>query len=151
MTVIVPAILLGEYLKIRKIRNANFQKLTGTRRKIGLLEQIKFFLFKPKNFHVFVSFTDKKISGYMLIKRTIVVSEGQFKSAAFITEVVDEKYRNKGIAKQMIKESQEEYPVLIAEIWKDNIPSIRLHEKMGFKLTGENDNILTYTWSHNDN
>lgn len=143
MTVIAPAIVIGEYLKIRKIRNDNFQYLTGVRRKIGLWEQIKFFLFKPKNVLVFVSFTDGKISGYMLLKET--------ESAVFITEVVDKKYRGKGIGKKMVLEAQKHYPFVIAEILKDNVPSIRLHESMGFKLVDEKDNILTYTWKHNDN
>jgi len=143
VSIVVPAILLNEYLAIRKIRNDNYQNLTGVRRKIGLWEQIKFFMFKPKNVSVFVSFTEGKISGYMLIKET---EEG-----AFITEVVDKKYRNKGIAKKMIREAQDNYPVVVAEIWKGNIPSVRLHERMGFKLTGEHNQRLTYTWRHNDN
>lgn len=143
MTVIVPAIVPGEYFKIRKIRNDNFQHLTGDRRKISVWEQIKFFLFKPKNISVFVSFTEGKISGYMLLKET--------ENAVFITEVVDKKYRGKGIGKKMIREAQNHYPVVMAEIWKENIPSIRLHESMGFKLIDEIDNKLIYTWNHNDN
>lgn len=138
MTVIAPAILLSEYLKIRKIRNANYQNLTGDRRKIGLWEQIQFFLFKPKSILVFVSFTDGKISGYMLIKET--------ETAAFITEVVDEKYRGQGIAQKMIRDAQDDFPSIIAEIWKDNLPSIRLHEKMGFKLVEASSQKLTYLW-----
>jgi RimJ/RimL family protein N-acetyltransferase len=132
-----------DYMDVRRIRNENSRWLTGNPNKIGIWQQLKFYWSKPKNIELYVCREFGSVVAYMLLRHEA--------ETCFITEVVDVLYRGENIASDMILFAQFHYPNITAEILNSNVASIRLHEKMGFKLVSESEHKLTYNWRHNDN
>jgi RimJ/RimL family protein N-acetyltransferase len=119
---------LSEFLFLRKLRNSNRHYMTGSNRKIRIIEQILFWLKKPSNIEIYIIYSFNLKAGYLLINRV--------KTLNFITEVVDEKFRNKGLGESLIKHAKTKYSKLIADIYESNIASIKIHKKMGFIYIG---------------
>jgi len=61
-------------------------------------------------------------------------------------------FQGRGIGKESlslaIKEIGKEAKEIIAEIYEENIPSLKLFEKLGFKFKKRKDNLLTYVWTY---
>jgi len=119
---------LAEFLFLRKLRNKNRHHMTGLNRKIGIIEQLIFWLKKPNNIEIYIIYSCNVKAGYLLINRV--------KALNFITEVVDEKFRNKGLGESLIKHAKAKYSKLIADIYESNLASIKIHKKMGFLFIG---------------
>lgn len=114
-----------DYLYIRKLRNSNLNFFTRNRNFIGFFEQLKFFLKKKKNIQIFIIIFKKKKIGYLLIRKR--------KKKNFLTLVIEEKFRNYGFGKKTIFYAQKKYSNLTSEIFTNNLPSLKIHEKTNFK------------------
>jgi len=130
---------LADFLFLRKLRNKNRHHMTGSNRKIGLIEQLIFWLKKPNNIEIYIIYSCNVKAGYLLINRV--------KALNFITEVVDEKFRNKGLGESLIKHAKAKYSKLIADIYESNLASIKIHKKMGFLFIGRSGkNIMRFKY-----
>lgn len=129
---------ISDYLFLRKLRNKNRFYLTGLNSKIGLLQQLIFWAKKPKNIDLYILYLCNYRAGYLLINK--------LKKINFITEVVDEKYRKLGLGKKMINFAQGQYLSLRAEIFSENLASIKLHRSMKFKKIKSKNGIEIYNW-----
>lgn len=122
-----------DYFKIRKIRNSNFQYLTGETKKLSIFRQVAFYLLKPNSINVYLLKNNKQTIGYILYNSKKLM----------ITEVIDKGHRGQGFASKGIEFIKQKYKSKIfAEIKKSNIASIKLHKKNGFvfnKEKGKND------------
>jgi L-amino acid N-acyltransferase YncA len=121
---------LADFLFLRKLRNRNRHHMTRLNRKIGIIEQLVFWLKKPKNIEIYIIYSCHVRAGYLLINRD------RLKTLNFITEVVDEKFRNKGLGESLIKYAKTKHSKLIADIYESNLASIKIHKKMGFLFIG---------------
>ena len=69
-----------------------------------------------------------------------------------ISVYIENDYHHEGVGSKLLTELQNQNDSLRSVIFESNIPSIRLHKKMGFKKTGsfyfENDarRVLVYDW-----
>lgn len=102
-----------------------------------------------KEYHSELRFIAKdgdEILGFVSIKNTGTLSI-----------YVKNQYKQQGVGSLLIQKMKEEcgrfgFPALQSVIFTNNIPSIKLHEKMGFvlqrtaKLKGENRNVCVYEW-----
>ena len=122
-----------DYFKIRKIRNSNFQYLTGDIKKLSIFRQIAFYLFKPTFIDLYLLKNNKQTVGYILYNGKNLM----------ITEVIEVNHRGQGFASKGIEFIKQKYKrKIFAEIKKSNIASIKLHKKNGFVLNrvkGENE------------
>jgi hypothetical protein len=58
------ALTIFDYFKIRKIRNSNFQYLTGDIKKLSIFRQIAFYLLKPNFVDRIHSLQHQKLNDY---------------------------------------------------------------------------------------
>lgn len=141
---IEPAMTILDYMDVRRLRNANRHFMTGSTDYISVWQQFKFYLFEPNNVYLYVCTENEKVIGYLLLRRV--------DKTFYITEVVDEEHRGKKVASDMIRFAQTTSSHLTAEILKNNMASIRLHESCGFTLTEETTDKKIYVWrSRHDN
>ena len=77
---------------------------------------------------VYTYITDEKIVGF-------VIFDIIYEKCEIIDIYVKEEYRKKGIAMSLINEIEKDYAVenITLEVREDNIPAIKLYEKLGFK------------------
>ena len=130
---IIRAWTIFDYFKIRKIRNSNFQHLTGNIKKLSIFRQIVFYLLKPNFIDLYLLKNNKQTIGYILYNS----------KNSMITEVIEADQRGQGFASKGIEFIKQKYKKKIfAEIKKSNFASIRLHIKNGFVFNlekGENE------------
>lgn len=131
------AVSLADFLWLRRLRNANRTNLTGNPRPIGLLAQLRFWLRRPAGIDLYLATVDGRRAGYLLLRRAGDV--------VLVTEVVDARFRNRGVARRMIAFATGLHPFLTAEILADNEASRRLHLSAGFVRIGSKDGIERYT------
>jgi len=116
-----------DYFKIRKIRNCNFQYLTGEIKKLSIFRQITFYLLKPNYIDLYLLKNNMQTIGYILYNT----------KNSMITEVIDVNHRGQGFASKGIEFIKHKYKrKIFAEIRKSNIASIKLHKKNGFVFNG---------------
>jgi len=127
-----------DFLFLRKLRNDNRYYMTRKHTKIGLFQQLWFYLKARSNFDLFIIYLSNKKAGYLLINKV--------KNLYFITEVVDEKYRKLGLGTKLILFAQDKYPSLTAEIFSKNLASIKLHSSNNFKRIKSKNEIEIYRW-----
>jgi len=133
---IVKAGTFLDFLYIRNLRNSVRFLLTGSTRKISLIEQIYFFLNKPQHIDLYIVKLYNKKIGYLLIRKS--------NNKNFITEVIEEKYRGLGIGSYLIEFAKNKYQNLEAQIFLNNYSSRRLHEKNNFLLIRKEKGIAHY-------
>ena len=126
----------SDFLFLRKLRNEVRLNMTNINYKITIWAQIKFFLNQPNNLNIYIARIEGIRAGYLLLRE----DNGNL----FITEAVDQNFRNQGIATEMIKFAKNLKIKLIAEILNSNNASIFLHEKSGFVKISKNHTISTY-------
>ena len=127
---------ITDYLYLRQLRNRVRDQMTNSTAKVGYLKQLRFYLGKPGNFSVYIAWIGDHRAGYLLLRHEA--------TSCFITTVVDERFRRKGIAAQMIRFAQNCASNLTAEILLTNTASLKLHETMGFRYFGNNGRVATY-------
>jgi hypothetical protein len=132
---------LDDYLYIRNLRNKNRNYMTNKNFPIGIIRQIFFWLKKDKKIDIFIVKVGTVRYGYFLIKEDA--------DKNYITEVVDNDFRELGIGKLMISYAQKKYSNLCAEIFNNNLPSIKLHVSMNFKKIKSKGLIDIYSWENN--
>lgn len=125
---------ITDYLFIRRLRNSVAHLLTGNSNKISFKQQLWFFLFRPKNVQLFIAELEEEKIGYLLLRLE--------KTTTFITEVICEDFRGRGIGAQMIEFAKSQFDHLTAHIIHSNIPSINLHISNGFKSVYENEKFI---------
>jgi RimJ/RimL family protein N-acetyltransferase len=116
---------------VRRLRNANSIHLTGDGGRIGVLRQLRFWLWRPPAIDLYLATCDGRRCGYLLLRRAA--------DTTYITEVVDARFRGRGIAYEMIRFAAARHPHLSAEIFAVNEASRRLHARAGFVLAGSAD------------
>lgn len=72
------------------------------------------------------------------------VGQIRFDDKKEVSISISKDYQGKGFGSIALEKALEIYPHLIAEIHKDNVASIRLFEKFGFKQKGIEDPFLIY-------
>ncbi len=110
--------------------------MTNSPDAIGYLQQLRFFLSKPSNIKLYIAWMGAKRAGYLLLRRE--------STSCFITEAVDERFREAGVATGLVRFAQECCADLTAEILLTNTASIKLHQSAGFRLTGDDGRIAIY-------
>ena len=125
---IVPARSLPDFMFLRNLRNRVRHQMTNDTGRVGILQQLRFYLAKPRNVDIFVALLGGRRVGYLLLRHE--------KETTLITEAVDERFRGKGIGSAMVAFARRRYPDLTAEIRDDNVESLRLHEQQGFAVIG---------------
>lgn len=130
---------LADYMWIRRLRNANSRTMTGYQGGVGLFRQILFWLLPPAGLSVFLAYSQGQRAGYLVLRQHTAES-------AYITEVVAPEFRGQGVASGLIDLAKSRYPLLIADIFESNIPSIRLHTHNGFYKIGQRDSVIRYAW-----
>lgn len=105
--------------------------MTGFTGEISFLQQIYFWIYKPDNIQLYVALIKSERVAYLLLK----FSNGKY----FITEAVDESYRNIGIGSLLIEFAKTKSISLRAEILKTNTSSLMLHKKNGFEYVMEHE------------
>lgn len=128
---------LSAALEIRRLRNTCYQFLTQHRARIGVLEQLRWYL----GFYR----TASKNGAYRLYLFRLLdgtpVGYGALKlehGRLLVTECVGEGYRKQGIGRsilgEMVSIAKREGRELVAEIRADNRASVTLHEQAGLEL-----------------
>jgi len=125
----------ADYLYLRRLRNLNCHNLTNDNSEITLLRQFKFYLNRPPNISIYLVRLSGKRVGYGLIN--------QVDGNNFVTEVIEEEYRNLGLATRLILFLTAEFGSLRAVILSSNHTSIQFHRKNNFFLI-ENDGQFTH-------
>lgn len=113
--------------------------MTNSTEPVGYFRQFRFYLNKPPNVNVYIAWLDAKRAGYLLLR--------QESTSCFITEAVDERFRNAGVAARLVRFAQERYADLTAEILLTNSASIKLHQSAGFEFSGDDGRIAVYRFS----
>lgn len=129
---------LNDYLYVRNLRNKNKNYMTNKGLHIGVMQQIFFWLKKDQKIDLFIFKVGSVRCGYFLIKKDT--------DKNYITEIVDKNHRRLGIGKLMISYAQLRYSNLCAEIFNDNLPSIKLHISMNFKKIKTRGSIDIFKW-----
>jgi hypothetical protein len=127
---------------IRRIRNENRFFLTGNVCRIGLLRQLLFFLIRPSTIKIFVAELDSQRCGYLLLR--------QSENTTWITEVVEARFRGRGVARHMIRYAIGFCDHLSAEILLSNEDSLRLHLNAGFVRVKEENKRIHLVLSRRD-
>ena len=127
---------LVDFLHLRNIRNEARFFLTNNQSHISIYRQLLFYFFKPSNLSFFLATQGGFVVGYLGI------THDKSKNCFLVTEVVREDFRGMGIGIQMLDFAKDRYSPLVAEIFKDNNPSINLHLKAGFRVSGETLNLI---------
>lgn len=113
--------------------------MTNLNREIGLFEQFKFIINKPDSMRLLLAYSEGNKCGYLVLTEK--------KDGAYITEVVDEKYRVLGVATKMIDYAKQLHDVIIADILNNNEASLRVHIKNGFNLHTRGDVFSRYVFN----
>ena len=85
--------------------------------------------FRPNEFtKVYTYIVDEKIVGF-------IIFDIIYEKCEIIDIFIEENYRRKGIAILLIKEIEKDFSIenITLEVREDNIPAIKLYEKIGFK------------------
>lgn len=127
-----------DFFYIRRLRNLNYKLLTGKPTYVGVITQLQFYFFLPRNVSIYIALLGSKRVGYLLLRK-----EGEF---SYITEVVERSYRGRKIGSELIKYAKSQERYLIANILEDNIASIMLHKENGFKFIRAENNYLVFEW-----
>jgi [ribosomal protein S18]-alanine N-acetyltransferase len=133
-------VLVDDYIihEVIKIHSESFQDKNEK-------DIIKYSKSSRKIFYVAKS--HERVVGYCIYYLKPVISSGGFKKQAVICSIaIDRNFRGKGIGKKLLKESIKEMRLnkissIILYVSKNNVPAIRLYEKMGFLTTGQIENI----------
>ncbi len=132
-----PATTLFEAFIVRCLRNECRTYLTNYQKKIGIFQQIYWYLSyyrKAVRAGIYRVFLARNDQGQPVGYGALNLTNGQLR----VTECVARKYRGRGWGTAILENlitiaKREQYP-LIAEIWATNKISIALHRKCGFKL-----------------
>ena len=132
---------LPDVLRVRVLRNACAQYMTGAQDPIGWWAQVRWYLrhyrqaVREGRYRVYLFSEASEPVGYGALQ----LSDGQL----LVTECVATECRGRGIGQAILDEliaiARREGRDLIAEIWTSNRPSIGLHEKAGFVLEDTRD------------
>lgn len=92
----------------------------------------------------FVAVESRKIVGWIAL--SLMNNKKYYSGVAEVSIYIHEDYRSRGIGKKLLKKVVEESGkfclwTLQAKIIEDNISSIELHEKCGFRLVGVRKNL----------
>ncbi len=69
-----------------------------------------------------------------------IISDFQLEKCVYIAEVmVSEPYRGQGLGKMLINEffdivDKQKFKDVFLRVWEENVPALKLYEKMGFKI-----------------
>lgn len=113
--------------------------MTNSTAPIGYFRQFRFYLNKPPNVNVFIAWIGAKRAGFLLLRHE--------PTSCFITEAVDERFRNAGVAARLVRFAQERCADLTAEILLTNSASIKLHQSAGFDFCGDDGRIAVYRFN----
>ena len=133
---ILPATSLGDFLFMRRLRNEVRLQMTNDTSHLGMLRQLRFFLFTPPGFDIYIAWQGRSRAGYLVLRHG--------PDAMAITEAVDARFRRGGVATAMLRFAQARHSRIVAEIRRTNAPSIALHTANGFQLAGSRDDIAVY-------
>lgn len=136
--VIRKASSIADYAFLRVLRNEVRLRMTNNRGRIGVLQQLRFYLSPPPNLELYVAFVRGRRAGYLLLNRK--------PDTCMITEAVSDAFRRQGIGSQLIAFAKTRCDDLTADILVTNIPSIRLHEASGFVYQETVGEIATYRY-----
>ena len=133
-------VLVDDYIihEVIKIHSESFQDKNEK-------DIIKYSKSSRKIFYVAKS--HEGVVGYCIYYLKPVISSSGFKKQAVICSIAtDRNFRGKGVGKKLLKESIKEMRLnkissIILYVSKNNVPAIRLYEKMGFVTTGQIENI----------
>ena len=134
-----PARALADYWFLRSLRNRVRRHMTNNTTSIDCVQQLRFYMRKPRNIDIYIARLDAKRVGYLLLRH-----EG---STTLITEAVDESYRRIGIARRLVQHAQQMHADLTAEILVSNVASIRLHEAAGFTFASSHGDVQTFRFA----
>ena len=126
---------LSEALLVRTLRNGCYENLTNHRERIGLIRQVRWYLTyyraaqKQGSYRIFLLLDEQPVAvGYGALLR----KDGKL----LVTECIAPTYRRQGYGKRILEEliqiAQSEERDLVAEIWGQNVASVKLHEACGF-------------------
>lgn len=89
---------------------------------------------KPKNIKLFIVEIDRVRIGYLLFREE--------NNTTFITEVIGEGFRGRGIGMLMLQFAKQKYNHLTAHIIPSNLNSINFHKSNGFKNVFSQDKLV---------
>ncbi len=110
--------------------------MTNSTAPIGYVRQFRFYLNKPPNVKVYIAWMGARRAAYLLLRRE--------STGCLITEAVDERFRKAGVATRLVRFAQECGADLTAEILLTNTASIKLHQSLGFDLSGHDGRVAVY-------
>jgi hypothetical protein len=125
---------ISDFYFTRKLRNSVSHLLTGNPNQITHFKQLLFCLYKPKNIKLFIVEIDRIRIGYLLFREE--------NNTTFITEVISEGFRGRGIGMLMLEFAKQKYNHLTAHIIPSNIHSINLHNSNGFIKVFSQDKLV---------
>lgn len=134
-----PAIGLVDFMYVRRLRNAVRFNMTGDTGRIGIFRQILFLLDPPAGVELYVAEIEGKRAGYLLLRE-----KGE---TTLITEAVDQAFRRRGVASELIRHAKKCRGNITAHVLADNAPSRALHEQAGFLQVGVRDSIVIYQFT----
>ena len=110
--------------------------MTNNTAPLGYLQQLRFYVNKPPNTKLYIAWVGAKRAGYLLLREE--------STGCFITEAVDERFREAGVATRLVRYAQERCANLTAEILLTNTASIKLHQSAGFEYAGDDGRVAVY-------
>ena len=113
--------------------------MTNSTTSISHLQQLRFYMQKPRNVDIYIACVAGRRIGYLLLRRE--------ETTTLITEAVDESYRRAGVARRLVQYAQAIHANLTAEILSSNVASIRLHEAAGFTFTRAEGDVQSFRFS----
>ena len=113
--------------------------MTNSTTPISYVQQLRFYLRKPRNVDIYIACLEGKRIGYLLLRHEEVTT--------LITEAVDESYRRSGVARRLVQYAQGIHANLTAEILRSNFASIKLHEAAGFTFAGDQGDVRRYRFA----
>lgn len=131
-----------DFLFIRKLRNQVRHLMTGDQRRLSLRQQYQFYRGGKWKGQLFVAEHGRERVGYLYLRR-----HGE---THLITEAVAERYRGRGLGRTLVAFAIETVDDITAEIYADNEPSIRLHERLGFVKVAETARLSTYRFQRRE-
>jgi len=129
---------ISDFLFLRRLRNQVREQMTNSTAPLGLWRQFRFYLNQPPNVKVYVAWVGARRAGYLLLR--------QESTSCFITEAVDERFRNAGVATGLVRFAQECCTDLTAEILLTNSASIKLHQAVGFQFCCDDGRVARYRY-----
>jgi len=115
---------LSDYLELRRIRNSGCEFLTNFSGRIGVFKQLKFWLHR-KDHEIYIFSYKGETVGYISISCA--------NQCYLITIVMLPGFRGAGLGKIAVNYIKQFYSPMVAEIFANNIRSIKLFESCGFE------------------